>query len=282
MTDMPKRTPIPADPPAWSESDLRHDPHATEDKAERVRAMFTAIARRYDLNNRLHSFGRDQAWRRRVVRLAELRPGDRILDVACGTGDLTAAFVKEGRRVGVREVIGTDFTPAMLDLARAKAERVETPHESQAAPILRYESGDAMDLNYDDASFDVLSIAFGIRNVADPMQALREFRRVLAPGGRLLILEFSTPRNPFVRFGNRIYCHHIMPWTATLIARDRSGAYRYLPRSVDTFMEPDAIRTALTQVGFTDITLTPMTFGVCTCYRAVVPMDVTPEQTPPG
>ncbi|MCA9291832.1 MAG: bifunctional demethylmenaquinone methyltransferase/2-methoxy-6-polyprenyl-1,4-benzoquinol methylase UbiE [Phycisphaerales bacterium] len=257
MHHMTQSTPPSSPELAWSSEDLSGNPHDAPDKSDRVRRMFSAIARSYDLNNRIHSFGRDQAWRRAAVRMAELRPADEVLDVACGTGDLAQAFAD----AGARRVVGLDFTPAMLDIARFKAER------RGADASIEYVQGDAMALPHADASFDVVSIAFGIRNVEDPAAALREFRRVLRPGGRLVVLEFSEPRNPLVRFGNRLYGRHVMPVTATLIARDRSGAYRYLPRSISTFLEPEAMRQQMRDAGFADLASKPLTFGVCTLYR---------------
>ncbi len=243
---------------AWSNLDLAGNPHEAADKAQRVRRMFASIARRYDLNNRLHSFGRDQAWRRAAVGWSGLQAGERVLDAACGTGDLAEAFA----RAGAASVTGIDFTPEMLELARAKARR---PRRRGAAAIAepRYIAGDVTALPLDDASFDIVSIAFGLRNVADPGAALREFRRVLRPGGRAVILEFARPRLRLVRAVNAIYCDRIMPFTAALLAGDRSGAYRYLPRSVRTFLHGPVMIDLLQQSGFERIEQHALTFGVC-------------------
>lgn len=261
----------PSTPPTsetvWSERDLDANPHRAEDKAARVQRMFAAIARSYDLNNRVHSFGRDQAWRRRAVRAANVRPTDDVLDAACGTGDLSEAFA----RSGARSVVGVDFTAAMLELARYKAERERSRSASSARVPIRYDQGDVTRLPYDDASFDIVSIAFGIRNVQEPARAIAEFHRVLRPGGRLIVLEFGRPGNPVIRFGNDLYTKHIMPWTATLIARDRSGAYRYLPRSIDTFVNEAQMQAMLRETGFSDLSAARMTFGVCLLHRGVKP-----------
>lgn len=220
--------------------------------------MFESIAPTYDLNNRLHSFGQDQRWRRRAVALAGLRPGDRVLDVACGTGDLTEAFAAASDASGGGgEVVGVDFTPAMLERARKRSERL--PEHRRP----RYELADAMALPFADQSFNVVSIAFGIRNVSAPPRALAEFRRVLRPAGRLVVLEFGRPRNPVVRVANDVYCRTIMPWTAGLVARDRVGAYRYLPRSVATFPDREAFAAMVGAAGFKDVRQVDLTFGVC-------------------
>jgi len=162
------------------------DPLDVEDKAARVEAMFTSIARKYDLNNRLHSLWQDQIWRQHAVELANIAENDVVFDIACGTGDLAMAF----SRAGVRSVQGIDFTAAMLDIAVHKATIADLP--------ITYSRGDAMALDVPDCSADVVSIAFGIRNVQEPSKALAEFHRILKPDGRLVILEFSTPKNAFI------------------------------------------------------------------------------------
>jgi demethylmenaquinone methyltransferase/2-methoxy-6-polyprenyl-1,4-benzoquinol methylase len=250
-------TPVPGAATAWTDAELA-DPHAREDKARRVQAMFAAIARSYDLNNRLHSLWRDQAWRREAVRAAAVKPGEEVLDCACGTGDLTLAFA----RTHAKTVIGLDFTPEMLDLARVKTDRATERGPGLAATV-RYIPGDAQNLPFEDGSFDVVSIAFGIRNVQRPELAVGEFFRVLRPGGRLVILEFDRPGLAPVRWANDFYCGWVMPRTATLISRDRSGAYRYLPRSVGSFMDSVALGRVLERAGFARVERRALTLGVC-------------------
>lgn len=258
---VPQGTSAPA--PGWSQADLDANPHAHADKPAKVRGMFAAIARSYDLNNRLHSLWRDQAWRRFAVRAAGVRPTDDVLDVACGTGDLTQAFA----RAGARRVVGGDFTPEMLEVARDKASRLVPGVRDK----IQYVEADAQNLAFGDASFDIVSIAFGIRNVQEPRRALAEFRRVLRPGGRLIVLEFDRPRAAPVRWFNDFYCARIMPITATLISRDRSGAYKYLPRSVGTFMTREEMLAAFRGAGLVECSATPLTLGICVCYRGVLP-----------
>jgi demethylmenaquinone methyltransferase/2-methoxy-6-polyprenyl-1,4-benzoquinol methylase len=242
--------------PAWTDESLA-DPHAVADKAKRVERMFAAIAPSYDLNNRLHSMGRDQAWRKAAVRAADVKPGDVVLDVACGTGDLTMAFAD---RSPAQRVIGMDFTYNMLAVAKRKGGRCH------------YAAADAMNLPLPDSCVDVVSIAFGIRNVADPAKAIAEFHRVLRPGGRMLILEFTLPRHALLRKLYLFYFNHIMPRTAALIARDRSGAYRYLPRSVGTFIEREQLVARLEAQGFDNVTTQSLTCGIAALYRAIKPL----------
>jgi demethylmenaquinone methyltransferase/2-methoxy-6-polyprenyl-1,4-benzoquinol methylase len=243
-------------PTVWSDS-LLTNPHAVADKRSRVRSMFAAIAPSYDLNNRLHSLWMDQWWRRRAVRLAELRPGDRVVDVACGTGDLAIRFA---RALGKdRQVVGIDFTHEMLPIARRKAQKIA------------WLNGDALALPLADGCADVVSIAFGIRNVADPAAACREFRRVLRPGGRLIILEFSLPSLAPLRAMYNFYFRKVLPRTATWISGDKTGAYKYLPESVNTFIDRAAMMCMMTDAGFTGVSQHPMTFGICVCYRGWLP-----------
>jgi demethylmenaquinone methyltransferase / 2-methoxy-6-polyprenyl-1,4-benzoquinol methylase len=257
--------------PAWDDALLR-DPHAVSDKRRRVQQMFAAIAPSYDLNNRLHSLGMDQLWRRRAVKLAELRPTDVVVDVACGTGDLAIKFFRALRELielkapwedlGPK-VIGVDFTFDMLPIARAKS-----AIGNRQSAIL-YLNGDAQSLPLPDACCDVVSIAFGIRNVQDPAKALAEFRRILRPGGRVIILEFSLPTNRVLRGLYNFYFRQILPRTATLISGDKTGAYKYLPESVNTFIGRDQMMSMMRDAGFKNVEQFAMTLGVCVCYRGV-------------
>ena len=261
-TDTPTQS-VPADPSAWNDQ-LLLNPHAVSDKRGRVQRMFAAIAPSYDLNNRLHSLWMDQLWRRKTVRLAAVNPADVIVDVACGTGDLTLKFAQSlcdatnsgpGARYGVLpprdRVMGIDFTYEMLPLARAKAAAKPVRHVGQFTfgDITQFCCGDATALPLPDASADIVSIAFGIRNVADPAAAIGEFFRILRPGGRLLILEFSLPTNPILRGLYNFYFRKILPRTATLISGDKTGAYKYLPESVNTFIGREQMMQMMKDAG---------------------------------
>lgn len=285
---VPAPDPTPDAPPTWT-ADLLHDPHAVSDKRSRVQRMFAAIAPAYDFNNRLHSLGQDQRWRRRAVKLAEVKADDCIVDVACGTGDLTLAFYEQAmweichrdRQLvspATAQVVGVDYTFEMLPPAATKATHgrfhghtggIDTFRRLQRerGERLGFAQADATALPLADASADVVSIAFGIRNVQEPAKAIAEFYRVLRPGGRVIVLEFSQPTNPLIRFGNDLYCKRIMPHTATWLSGDKSGAYKYLPMSVATFMSREQMKQMLRDSGFVDVTEHPMTFGVAVVYR---------------
>lgn len=245
--------------PLWSNKNLAN-PHEVKDKASRVQKMFAAISGSYDLNNRVHSLGRDQAWRRAAVKAATMKKGDRVLDVACGTGDLSFAFA----RAGAGEVLGVDFTFEMLDIARQK----NAASEGKAGPV-RFATGDAMRLPVPDGQFDVASIAFGIRNVATPQSAINEFARALKPGGRLIVLEFGRPKSRLFRGAYDFYFKRIMPRTASMIAGDKTGAYEYLPQSVSTFIDKEGMLGMMGQAGFKELKATALTFGVAWIYRGV-------------
>jgi demethylmenaquinone methyltransferase/2-methoxy-6-polyprenyl-1,4-benzoquinol methylase len=284
----------PASSPAWDEN-LLQSPHTVADKRRRVQQMFAAIAPSYDLNNRLHSLWMDQAWRRKAVKLASLKATDHVIDVACGTGDLTLKFATALNRIAEDAAppttIGIDFTFEMLPIARRKSEDFTSHGRSRRFSeeemlarhrilgssrqydlstlrfFTKWINGDAQALPLPDQSADVVSIAFGIRNVADTAAAIGEFYRVLRPGGRLVILEFSLPTNPLLRGLYNFYFRQILPRTATLISGDKTGAYKYLPQSVNTFIGRKEMMQMMSSAGFVDVQQFPMTFGVCVCYR---------------
>src|SRR5690348_7175233 len=174
----------------------------------RIRSMFASIATRYDRANTILSAGVHHTWRRRTVRRAGVRRGQRVLDCATGTGDLAIRFRKAGA-----DVVGIDFTPKMIELARAKA------------PSIRFEVADVMSLPFSNDSFDVASIGFGIRNVADPQQAIAEMARVVRPRGKVIVLEFGQPRGWFA-----LYHKHILPRLGAAVTGNRN-AYDYLQSS---------------------------------------------------
>ena len=199
-----------------------------------VRAMFDRIAGFYDLMNSVMTAGLHHRWRERAADLAELRPGARALDVATGTGDLA---IELARRVGPGgEVVGSDFSPGMLERARRKA------------PALRFEEGDALALPYPDDAFDAATVGFGARNFADLEQGLREMARVVRPGGKVVVLEITTPAKPPLSTFFRLWFDRIVP----LLGRF-DDAYTYLPNSVKRFPGPEALGGVMARAGLTDV-----------------------------
>jgi demethylmenaquinone methyltransferase/2-methoxy-6-polyprenyl-1,4-benzoquinol methylase len=226
-----------------------------------VQTMFARIARRYDLANRLLSGGADRHWRRRLV-AAVRRAGPRaVLDLATGSGDVALAL---GRALpaGV-EIIGMDFCQPMLDEAEAKQRRRGGPAQ------VSFRLGDGLALPLADASVDAVTIAFGLRNMADRGRALREMRRVLRPPqGRLFVLEFSQPV-PWFRPAYYFYLRRVLPHLAGLITGDR-GAYDYLGDTIGGFPDREALSRELRDAGFSAVSAATMTFGIVALHEAVV------------
>lgn len=222
-------------------------------------AMFDNIARRYDFLNRVMSLGIDQRWRRLTVEALELRGQEapRVLDLATGTADLALRIASTHPNV---RVVGLDPSVGMLDVGRVKV--AASPY----APRVDLVEGDAQALPFGDATFDGVTIAFGIRNVPDRQKALREMARVVRPGGRIAILELSEPRSgllsPFARF----HVHHVVPFLGSLISGSKE--YRYLQTSIAAFPAPEAFADIMRGAGLEVLQVRPLTFGVCCLYVA--------------
>lgn len=201
--------------------------------------MFDRIAGRYDLLNSLMTAGLHHRWRERAADRAELNPGDAVLDVCCGTGDLAFELA---RRVSPRgHVVGCDFSEQMLDLAREKA-------AERGVESVRFEWADALSLPYDDGRFDAVTVGFGVRNFADRDRGLREMARVLKPGGRLVILEFTKPRRPPFSTFYSLWFDRIVPVLGRLTPNPE--AYSYLAESVHGFPGPEALAAKMGAAGF--------------------------------
>jgi demethylmenaquinone methyltransferase/2-methoxy-6-polyprenyl-1,4-benzoquinol methylase len=199
-----------------------------------VRAMFDRIAGPYDLMNSVMTAGLHHRWRQRAADLARVGPGARALDVATGTGDLAIELASRGA-----EVVGSDFSPGMLEVARRKA------------PGLTWEQGNALALPYPDASFDAATVGFGARNFSDLGQGLREMARVVRPGGRVVVLEITTPQRPPLSTFFSLWFDRVVPLLGKLTSEP--DAYTYLPSSVKRFPGPEALAGELAAAGLTDV-----------------------------
>jgi demethylmenaquinone methyltransferase/2-methoxy-6-polyprenyl-1,4-benzoquinol methylase len=240
-----------------------------ESAAQAVREMFTSIAPRYDLLNHVLSFNIDRLWWRRTARKFDTilkRPDARVLDLCCGTGDMTFAL---RRRAGSgasemqmqRQILGADFSHAMLQRAAAKAA------EKGSGATLRWVEADALRLPFPDGHFNLVTSAFGFRNLADYDAGLREIARVLAPGGECGILDFGEPGG-LIGKCYRVYFKKVLPAVGTVISGVR-GPYTYLPASVERFPAPDEMLSRMRQAGFGEASWTPYTFGIAGLYRGV-------------
>ena len=227
------------------------------DKGPVVAAMFDRIAPRYDRLNRLLSLGVDVGWRRQAVRAALADAPARVLDVATGTADL-ALMLKRARPQA--EVIGVDFAEAMLAVGRAKAVRLGLGVELRR--------GDALALPFDDASFDALTVAYGLRNFADVARGLAEMRRVVRRGGRVVVLEFPPPPANLAGRALRWYGRTVMPTIGGLLSGDRS-AYAYLPASTEAFLAPGELTAALQAAGFDQVRHRLQSYGVSALHVGV-------------
>ena len=235
----------------------------SEEFAGQVRGMFDRIAGVYDLMNSAMTAGMHHRWRARAVDAAAVGPGDAALDVCCGTGDLTLELA---RRVGPGgRVVGSDFSERMLDLARRKA---DGPTEG-ARPT--FEWADALELPYDDRSFDAVTVGFGVRNLARLDRGIAEMTRVLKPGGRLVILEITQPQRPPLSTFFSVWFDRLVPMIGT-IAGDRE-AYSYLPESVKRFPPPEGLAKLMDGAGLEAIRWTVLAGGIIAIHSARRPED---------
>lgn len=222
-------------------------------RAGRISRMFDRIAPTYDLLNHLLSANVDMRWRRHAVQRLALTGTERVLDACCGTGDLSLALLDGG----AGEVVGTDFAPAMIELAREKG-----------GGRIRFEVADTTALPFHDASFDVATVAFGVRNLENLDAGLRDLRRVLKPGGRLAVLEFSRPSNPLFRTVYHTYFMIVLPMIGNLVSGGADNAYTYLPRSVLSFPGPDALAARMRSAGFAKVEWTALSMGIACLHIA--------------
>jgi demethylmenaquinone methyltransferase / 2-methoxy-6-polyprenyl-1,4-benzoquinol methylase len=220
--------------------------------AGQVRAMFDRIAPGYDRANTVLSLGRDRAWRRRAADAAAPPAGGAALDIACGSGQLTLELQKRVGRNG--RVVGLDFSERMLAVARA------------AHPSIEWVDGDATSLPFADSSFDAATIAFGLRNLADPQLGLEEMRRVVRPGGGLVVLEFLRPPQGLVGTAYELYLRHALPRLGGWVAGDRA-AYRYLADTVDSYMTGRQLLELADRCGWAGLRLWRLNFGTVGLVR---------------
>lgn len=225
---------------------------------ETISGMFDSIAGHYDFLNHFLSAGIDRCWRKKLVERSYCLSPSSILDVATGTGDLAIALAKKNRSA---KIWGADFSKEMLAIGRQKVSKAGLEGR------IVMEQQDALDMPYDDGSFDVVTVAFGVRNFQDLEKGLNEMHRVLRKGGTLYVLELSMPRNPMMAWAYKFYFTRLLPFIGRLTSKSEF-AYSYLPRSVMQFPSGERFLAVLRKVGYADCSASPLTGGIATLYEA--------------
>lgn len=228
---------------------------SVEEKRE-IGALFDRIAGTYDGLNHGLSLNIDKRWRRKTVQ--RMATSGHVLDVAIGTADLTIEMLRQGK---AQRVTGIDLSEQMMAVGKSKVERKKSKDK------VSFVFGNAQKMPFEEASFDGVTCAYGCRNFSDLDAGLKEMYRVLKPGGQVTILEFSYPKNPFIRWVYDLYFSHILPFVGRIVSRDKT-AYSYLNKSVKHFCWGEAFVKHLTDAGFKDAQFTPLTFGITTIYTA--------------
>lgn len=226
-------------------------------KKEQVAEMFDNISHRYDFLNHFLSLGIDILWRKKAIRMLKPHAPKEILDVATGTGD----FALEALALKPNRIVGVDISAGMLEMGKQKMKKKGVDH------IIDMQMGDSEKLLFEDNTFDAGIVAFGVRNFENLEKGLSDMRRVLKPGGKIVVIEFSKPRSFPMKQLYHFYFKSILPVIGKLISKDQS-AYTYLPESVDVFPDGQQFLDILTQVGFNDVSCTPLTFGISSIYMA--------------
>jgi demethylmenaquinone methyltransferase/2-methoxy-6-polyprenyl-1,4-benzoquinol methylase len=236
-------------------------------KQRYVRQLFATIADRYDFITGFLSYGQDRRWKQRLIRLARLQPSDRLLDLACGTGDIVFAAAPH-----VKEAVGLDVTHRMLQLANARAPLKRRPtSEAVGHPFTgcrpRFVTGDMLALPFPDRSFTVVTIGYGLRNVPDLQRSLREIRRVMAPYGRVLSLDFNRPSNPLVRSAYLLYLTVVGSALGYVLHRD-PNTYRYIPESIRTYPGADGVARMMEESGLAGVCVVKVLGGLMAIHVA--------------
>lgn len=233
----------------------------TRPKGNQVEEMFDHIAPAYDLMNRAMAFGIDKLWRRWAVKRVMRHGADRILDVATGTGDLA---IRLARKVDPISVTGIDLSEGMLDRGRRKVA------DADLGDVVKLVKGDCLELPFPSDSFDAVTVAYGVRNFENILMGLKEMARVLKPGGMVMILELSTPKNRLVKWGYDLYSRHLIPAVGRLVSSDRR-AYSYLPESIAAVPQGHDMCALMEKAGLSEAAYRSLTLGTCTIYTAIKP-----------
>lgn len=236
--------------------------HNRSNEKEQSFRMFNRIHKRYDFLNRFFSFGQDTVWRKRLRRWLNPGSGQLLLDLAAGTGDVAFSLLKHTEPGKITRAFGCDMAFNMLQTAKLKGVK------KKMEPRVSFLQGDAGHLPFGDKKFNAVTMAFGIRNVPDPLHVLKEIRRVLDNEGKALILEFSLPKNRVIRWFHLFYLRFVIPVAGAIVSGDRR-AYRYLNQTIETFPYGTEFCKLMESAGFRNVCFHPLTFGVATVYEGV-------------
>ena len=228
---------------------------STKTKREQVEDMFDNIAPKYDLLNHSLTVGIDRIWRRKAIRLANAHHPSTILDIAAGTGDFS---ILEAQRTKA-QITAIDISQGMLDIAVQKAEKAGLQSR------ITFQKADSLEMPFEDNTFDAATVGFGVRNFVDIPKGLTEIRRVLKPGGRLVVLELSEPYNPVVKAGYDLYFHKVLPFFGRIVSKDKS-AYTYLPNSVEQFPYGERFIDIMKSCGYVNTSLKWLSMGIAAIY----------------
>ncbi len=230
---------------------------STETRDKFIHHIFTTVAPYVDTLSHGFSLGLDRSWRKKAVALSGIRPGDRVLDICAGTGELAFALLPAVGPKG--NITATDFCENMLKIAKKK--------KGGNHANMTFQVADAKSLPFRDGTFDAVTVGFGMRNIPDTILALKEIRRVLKPGGRFICLELTKPQNPVMLRLYNWYLSRFMPFISNLVMKS-SAPYLYLPRSIEAFYQPPEFREVIVGNGFSDVAVDSLTLGIATVYRA--------------
>lgn len=245
---------------------------SSTEKKKLVQEQFSPIARTYDLADTVLSFGLDSRWRKKAVRLLGLEPGALVLDACGGTAGLARLAAARSGPSG--HITVYDFNRPMMDAGKRRLRTGSTP-SARGNSSISFVQGDAEDLSFPAGTFDAVTVGFGIRNLAHPEKGLAEFFRVLKPGGKLMVLEFSVPVNPLLRRLYHFYSFHWMPFAGRLVC-GTGTSFRYLAESIRVFPAPDALAEEIKSSGFSDVRFHRLSNGIAVVYLAVKPGQAVP------
>ncbi len=231
-----------------------------EHSKREIHTVFNEISSTYDLTNQVLSFGLDKAWRKRLSNFIKPLGKISVLDMATGTGDQVYSLLKANPNI--KAITGIDLAKDMIEIAKQKQQN------HQLKPVVTFQEADALQLPFEDESFDIITMSFGIRNVIDTQKCFKEMLRVLKPSGKAYILEFSIPKNPFIKQLHLFYLRHVLPKVGGLISKKKS-AYSYLNQTIESFPFGKDFSNQLEKAGFESANFYPQTFGITTIYEGI-------------